>query len=355
MELIALANELERQKTARMDFIVHPRDIFAQPDDTDVNLNFLRPAVIGDNMEQMPSDEMEVMPLTDWGHSQLSNKLDIPLKYYRRMREHSPELLARNINQWMPKKDTKSNLLLRTLDGRVRAVLSDRYKILDNHDLLLNCLEEFRNMGAELHKADLTESHMYIKAIVPHTKEEIRQGDTVIPGVIVQNSEVGSGAFKVTPFMLREVCSNGMIGESAITKIHLGRKQDAGVVQFSQETMVAEGKTLGLQIRDIIRGTFDPVTFKQWVQQVRAGTEVEIQNPIYAIDNVMESFGINDALKEDLLNHFTKGADTTQWGLANAVTRTARDLEDPEKVVELEAIGGQIAVMPAKTLIPVVA
>ena len=348
MQLLDLARELERQKEAGMDVIVHPSQTFAQPteDQEDVALNFVVPG---------SGREMEVMSMTDWAHSQVANKLDIPLKYYRRMREHSPELLARNINEWMPEKDAKSKLLLRTLDGKVRAVLSDRYKILDNHDLLLSCLEEFKDMGAELHRADLTESHMYIKAIVPHTKEEIRQGDTVIPGVIIQNSEVGSGAFKVTPFMLREVCSNGMIGESAISKIHLGRKQETRVVQFSQETRMAESKTLWLQVRDIIRGTFDPVTFKQWVQAVRVGTEVEISNPIYAIDNVIESFGINDTLKEELLNHFTKGADTTQWGLANAVTRTARDLENPEDVVELEAIGGKVAVMPSSALIPVMA
>jgi len=348
MKLLDLAAELERQKEASMDVIVHPRQTFAQPniDQTDVQLNFVVPE---------SGREMEVMDMTDWAHSQVASKLDIPLKYYRRMREHSPELLARNINQWMPEKDSKSKLLLRTLDNKVRAVLSDRYRILDNHDLLLSCLEEFKNMGAELHRADLTESHMYIKAIVPHTREEITQGDTVIPGVVIQNSEVGAGAFKVTPFMLREVCTNGMIGESAIAKIHLGRKQDTGVVQFSQETRMAESQTLWLQVRDIIHGTFDPVTFKQWVQQVRMGTEVEIQNPIYAVDNVIESFGINDSLKEDLLNHFSREGDMTQWGLANAVTRTARDLDDPDQVVELEAIGGQVAVMPARALIPVTA
>ena len=350
MELRALADELERQKETRMDVIVHSKNMFASPLSDDIRLDFEMPAPKGNESETTPFLSRDVLPLTDWAHSQVSNKLEIPKKYYDKMRERNPELLARNINEWLPDKD---KLLLRTLDGNVRAVLSDRYKIMDNHDLLLSCLEEFKDMGAELHRADLTESHMYIKAIVPHTREEITQGDTVIPGVIIQNSEVGAGAFKVLPFMLREVCTNGMIGESTITKIHLGRKQDTGIVQFSQETQMAESKTLWLQVRDIIRGTFDPVTFKQWVQSVRQGTEVEIHNPIYAVDNVIESFGINDSLKEDLLNHFSREGDMTQWGLANAVTRTARDLEDPDKMIELEAIGGQVAVMPAKTLIPV--
>jgi len=351
MELLTLAEELERQKTSRMDVIVPSTEIFAQPTVDDVNLNFTVPAEGG--------SQLQVMPLTDWAHSQVSAKLDIPLKYYRRMREQAPVLLAQNINEWLPTPNKKliSNpkdrkLLLRTLDGNVRAVLSDRYKIMDNHDLLLKSLEEFREVGAELHRADLTQNHMYIKAIVPHTIQEIRQGDTVVPGVIIQNSEVGAGAFKVMPFMLRQICSNGMIGESAVTKIHLGRKQDEGLVQFSAETRMAENATLWLQVRDIIRSTFDPVTFKRWVNQLRMGTEVEIENPVYAVDNVIETFGISEDMKDDLLNHFSREGDMTQWGLANAVTRAARDMEDPEKVIEMEVIGGQVAVMPQRALIP---
>lgn len=351
MELLALAKELERQKESRMDVIVPSNEIFAQPTVDDVNMNFLVPAEGG--------SQMQVMPLTDWAHSQVAGKLDIPLKYYRRMREQAPELLARNINEWMPTKNKElmskpkdQKMLLRTLDGNVRAVLSDRYKIMDNHDLLLRSLEEFQNVGAELHRADLTESHMYIKAIVPHTVAEIRENDTVVPGVIIQNSEVGAGAFKVLPFMLRQVCSNGMIGESTITKIHLGKQKDTGIIKFSQETQMAENATLWLQVRDIIRGTFDPVTFDKWVSQLRMSTEVEIENPVFAVDNVIETFGISDEMKDDLLNHFSREGDMTQWGLANAVTRTGRDMDDPEKVIEMEVIGGQIAVMPQRALIP---
>ena len=351
MELIALAEELERQKESRMDVIVPSNGIFAQPTVDDVELNFVVP---GEN-----GDEGKVMPLTDWAHNQVSAKLDIPLKYYRRMREEAPQLLARNINEWLPARNKElmskpkdRKLLLRTLDGSVRAVLSDRYKIMDNHDLLLRSLEQFREVGAELHRADLTPNHMYIKATVPHTVEEIRKGDRVIPGVIIQNSEVGAGAFKVLPFMLREICSNGMIGESTITKIHLGKQRDTGIIKFSQETQIAENATLWLQVRDIIRGTFDPVIFKQWVNQLKMGTEVEIEDPVYAVDNVIETFGISDDMKNELLNHFSREGDMTQWGLANAVTRTARDMEDPEKIIEMEVIGGQVAVMSQSALIP---
>lgn len=341
MKLVELANELERQKESRIDVIVDSKTVTAIPSEEDIRFAFGIPTEHG--------TEPNMMKLTDWAHSQVSNKLAIPKKYYDRMRQEAPDLLSININQWMP---DKNKVMIRTLDGNIRAVLSDRYKIMDNHDLLLSCLEEFRNMGAELHRADLTENHMYIKAIVPHTREQITSNDTVVPGVIIQNSEVGSGAFRVQPFMLREVCTNGMIGESAITKIHLGKQNDTGLIQFSQETQVAESQALWLQVRDIVRGTFDPVTFKNWVRTIQAGTEVEIHNPIFAVDNVVKMYDMPDSTKEELLYHFSADGDMTQWGLANAVTRTARDMENIDDAIKLEQIGGEIAVMPAKQLIP---
>ena len=67
MELRALADELERQRESRMDVIVPSTEIFAQPTVDDVNLNFTVPGEGG--------SQPQVMPLTDWAHSQVSAKL----------------------------------------------------------------------------------------------------------------------------------------------------------------------------------------------------------------------------------------------------------------------------------------
>jgi len=338
--LMALAIELERQMESRMDVVVDSRQLRAMPDtDGVVKLSMPNP----NDTNGYPS----LYPMTDFAHGQIANKTGIPKKYYDTMKDGHPDLLAININEWMPSKDRR---LVRVLDGNVRAFLSDRYRILDNHDLLFQALETFKDVGAEIHRADLSETNMYVKAIVPHTIDEIKAGDTVIPGIVMRNSEVGDGAFRVDPFMLRLVCTNGMIGESAIKKIHLGAQKETGVIDWSQETRSAIDQATWLQVRDTIKSTFDPATFAKWVDQVRRGAEVPIEDPTLTIDNIVTKFNMNQELKKDLMNHFMTGADPTQWGLANAVTATAKYVQNIDVQVELETIGGKIAVMPEHEL-----
>jgi len=338
--LMALATELERQINSRMDIVVDSRELRAVPDpDGTVKLSVPIPNQ-ENNMPQM-------FPMTDFAHAQIADKMGIPKKYYDTMRNGHQDLLSINVNEWIGNKERR---LIRVLDGNVRAFLSDRYRILDNHDLLFQALETFKDVGALVHRADLSETNMYVKAIVPHTIDEVKSGDTVVPGIILRNSEVGDGAFRVDPFMLRLVCTNGMIGESAIKQIHLGAKKESGLIDWSDETRSAIDKTTYLQVRDTIKSTFDPSIFAKWVDQVRRGAEVPIENPTVAIDNIVSKFNMNQELKRDLLNHFMTGADPTQWGLANAITATAKFVENIEVQVELETIGGKIAVMPEHEL-----
>ncbi len=49
------------------------------------------------------------------------------------MRTEQPQLLDRNVNTW-PQLDGDRRMIS-TLDGQRRAVLSDRYHLLDNFDL----------------------------------------------------------------------------------------------------------------------------------------------------------------------------------------------------------------------------
>ena len=76
--------------------------------------------------------------ITDLARRQLADKLKIPFAYFERMRTEQPALLDGNVNTWL-QTDTERRMM-RTLDGQVRAVLSDRYRRLDNYDLAENVL-----------------------------------------------------------------------------------------------------------------------------------------------------------------------------------------------------------------------
>ena len=60
----------------------------------------------------------------DVAHRQIAARLEIPAKYYDRMRTEAPQMLAKNVNHWLhAQPETR---MIRTLDGNVRAFLSDR-------------------------------------------------------------------------------------------------------------------------------------------------------------------------------------------------------------------------------------
>ena len=230
--MVSLVNELERQRDSRLDLIVDTTGLMAIANEADeIRL-------------EIPS--YGEFPLTNWAHGQLADKLGIPRKYYERMRSAGRfELLAENINAWLEGREKR---LIRILDGKIRAILSDRYRIIDNYDLTFLALDEFKKKEVvEIYQIDLTETMLYIKAIDRTLVSEIRQEDIVNGGLIIRNSEVGASALRVEPFILRKVCGNGLILPYSLKKIHLGRQAlEINDIEWSDETMRLYGQRSGI-------------------------------------------------------------------------------------------------------------
>lgn len=351
-KLEQLTERLEHLEKSKRDYIVDSRQLHAWPTETTIKLVVPIP--------KTKPREIERLPLTEHAHRQVADKLEIPWRYYDRMRQsHNGQLLSQNVNAWLPARERR---LVRILDwdgkgDKIRALLSDHYRIMDNYAMFFLALKEFKKRDVVVHRADLTETHMYLKAIIPHTREEIRKGDSVIPGIVLRNSEVGASAFRVEPFLLRELCSNGMIGPAHLARIHLGPRKGIGRIA-SRETMRLTDKLVASQVKDLIKATFDPKIFKEWVKQLRDNTEVEMDEPTKAVEAVSTNFGMSEKEKESLLKHFTSAdeatgaADYTQYGMVNGITRVARDLQDdnPDRAVELESAAGQFSAMPESEL-----
>ena len=106
----------------------------------------------------------------------IADKLGIPPQYLRRMRETHPGLLDHNVNTWLAD-DPGKRYLIRTLRGEAggpgiaRAMLSEKYKITDNLDVLLSVLDGIRRTGVytQISRCDLTEKRMYVKVRSPRS------------------------------------------------------------------------------------------------------------------------------------------------------------------------------------------
>jgi hypothetical protein len=333
--LVQIAQELERQRQNSLDFVQATSLINALPvvvtdaktDNQDLGLDFGKFGRYG---------------LTHHGHNQLALKCGIPMRYYWAMlAEGMVDLTAENVNAWLSKQADKR--LIRVLDGRVRAILSDRYRPLDNYDLAFRVMEQAKEHDAEVIDASLTETKLYIKVTVPQYREEVKAGDPYVPGLIVSNSEVGDGAFSVEPFMWRLICKNGAIGPMALYKIHLGGRLGLGELIFKDETRRMMDASLWAQVRDTIDATFSPKVFKAFMDQVRQAQGVDLgQDDIKEIlDTTVKDLYLSDEKKLDLIKYFGKEGDTLV-GFVNGITRLAQDFPSYDRQVQLERYAGKI-------------
>jgi len=278
---------------------------------------------------------------------QIAEKLKIPFGYFERMRKEQPGLFDSNVNTWLQVNGAE-NRLIRTLDGRVRAFLSDRYRRLDNYDVaefVLPILE--RLPGAELVSAELTESRMYLKYASRQVRREIAPGDVVCAGVVVSNSEVGWGHLTVEPLLFRLVCSNGLIAnELVLRKKHLGRTlqiQDEAVELYKEDTLQADDKAILLKVRDMVEAAVSEVTFRLITEKLQRTLGIKLTgDPVKSVEVLTNRFALSEDERSGVLRGLIEGSDLSGYGLVNAVTGYSQHVQDYDRATELEGIGGKL-------------
>ena len=304
-------------------------------------------------MKTAVSDTYHLYPVTDHAHTQIAARLDIPAKYYNRMKTLAPALLAANVNEWFHSKPERR--MVRTLDGEMRAFLSDRYRRLDNFDLAEAVLPILAEMGDGMRiiSTELTDSRMYIKVINERLELEVKKGDVVQAGIVISNSEVGKGALKVEPLIYRLICTNGMIAQDHSKKrYHVGRNAEEGESYelFRDETLKADDHAFFLKVQDTVRAAVDIVKFTTIVDRMREATEQRIEgNPIKAVEVVSDHFGFSKQESSGILQHLIQGGDLSAYGLLNAITRTSQDVDDYDRCTELERDGSRVLSLAASS------
>jgi hypothetical protein len=181
---------------------------------------------------------------------------------------------------------------------------------------------------------------LYLKAIDRTLVDAIKGEDIVYGGLIIRNSEVGASALRIEPFILRRICSNGLILQHSLKKIHLGREiLETNEIDWSDETRELEDRVLWSKVRDIIRATFDREIFGLWVKRLKESIDVKIEKPVKAVNNIVKHLNLSEEEREKLLAYFSE---PTKYGLINAVTNLAGQTKNVEEQVKLEEFAGKI-------------
>src|ERR1051325_4683544 len=352
--LTALAAELERETATRKDFLA-PSDrltavvadlhVPGVPDSAGASGAHGSLALAGLNGD--------LFTLRPHAAGQIAQDLDIPKRYFGRLAASNPKLLADNVNHWL--KATPHGRLVRVLDGQVRGWLSPRYRPLDNYDLAETALPIFQAKGATIISAELTELRLYIKATLPSLRAEFQDsrkvGQVVEAGVVVRNSEVGAGALGIEPFALVLSCLNGAVFSASLKKFHVGRAEGSEEIRELLTTDASQPahRAVCLHTRDVLAPAFDEAVFRKNVGKLEAATTraIETTRIEQVVEVVTERFNIaTDTLRGAILKRFVEGGDLTQFGISQAITREAQEVESYDLASDLERIGGKVIELP---------
>lgn len=331
--LVELAAEIQRQTESKRDFVAST---------TALSLH-------SNGHSELKIDGVEnSFAVTNLAHQQIAQRLAIPQKYYDRLQKEHPALLDTNVNTLFKESDERR--MVRTLDGKARALLSDRYRRLDNFDLAQAVLPELVEKQLRFESCDITERKIYLKVISPRTELEVKVGDPVQAGLVISNSEVGLGAVKVEPLVYRLVCTNGMIAtDFAQRKYHVGRTNDGedAYELFRDETLAADDRAFWMKVVDTIRAVLSADGFRKIVERLREATEQKITgSPVKAVEVLANRFRLSKDEQSNVLTHLIEGGSLSAYGLMNAVTRTAQDAESYDRATEMEAMGGAVITLP---------
>ena len=338
--LVNLAQELERQLATKQDMVV-PSSLMRYHTDEGGSCQVMIEA----------NDGVGRYGITTLARRQLAEKLKIPFAYFERMRSEQPALLDRNVNTWLQTDNERR--MIRTLDGQVRAVLSDRYRRLDNFDLAENVLPILQRLpDARFESVELTETKMYIKVITPRVQYEMAPGDVVQAGIVITNSEVGQGTLSVQPLVYRLVCSNGLIAsDRGLRKTHVGRilqSDEEAITVFRDDTLVADDKAFFLKVRDVVEAAVSEATFRQVAEKMQKTLDIKlIGDPVKTVEVLANRYILNEVERAGVLRHLILEGDLSGYGLVNAVTHYSQDVDDYDRATEFEALGGKLIELPA--------
>ncbi|MER7056620.1 DUF932 domain-containing protein [Streptomyces sp. NPDC000351] len=296
----------------------------------------------------------------------IADKLRIPLAYLRRMRTGNVPLLDENVNAWLHQEPERRFMLRafrgeggpgRPAEGVARALLSDSYKLMDNFDLLLAALDGVKQSGhpTRVTGCDLTDRRMYVRveseAVAVQARELLRgyrspfdgrSGDElpmISAGFVITNSEVGAGAYSITPRAVIQVCRNGLtMSKDVMRAVHLGGKQDEGVISWSGQTQRKTLELITSKTTDAVRTFLSREYVEAKLSEMEEAAGKRLAEPTKTIEHVTKTLSIGAEAKDMILAHFVQGGQMTAGGVMQAVTSTAQTLTDADQAAALEAL-----------------
>ncbi len=260
------------------------------------------------------------------------------------------DVFAHRMNEYGSNAPRK-NVLVRKVNDQAKAILSDRYRIINTAAIFAAFLKAAAEAGAVLVDATHGDLRDFLEVIHPEVIEIPTEKNGIIyfgMGSQIRDSGFGVGKFDVRIFGINCVCINGMTRESMMSQVHLGsRLETSQQISFAQETIEADTVARSLAVRDIMKNLFSRENFERERKMVYNATEIELDFPeeIKKLPKMGMLKGEVDVLTKTLMESNPDDGiqgKNTLWKLTQGVTAVANKLEDAERKRDLQDLASTL-------------
>ena len=298
---------------------VHERVEAMARDHTDQNVNVKDITFKNLDTVMIGSESHQLKPVAQ---QSIAYRLGIPIQYLRRCPE---SVQAYNMNFWITK-EKNEELFFRFHNDQVRAIFTPRYVPTDNIEIMekLSSLNYSPDTPVQ---SNLDDEFMMIS--IPDRDKTFKiNGDKMTPGVSISNSEVGIAALSISAFMLRLVCTNGMISKTEVT---------------------ASYRHISVKILDEFPKVLDGIShdLDKQKDQFRLSLESKVENPQMTIDSFNRQFQLGkeeqEAVEWALPYELKPENKVTMFNVINIYTKAAQYQPlSAESSYKLQKVGGTI-------------
>lgn len=257
-------------------------------------------------------------PLRPIAQRSIAWRLGIPLNYLAKC---PPELQALQMNHWL--EHEKNEELFFRFDGReVRAVFTPKYKPINQLDLVMELYAMGYRPETQV-QCHLDDAFMSLSIMDGERTFDVN-GDRFRPGVSISNSEVGLSSLSISAFILRLVCTNGMVSKTELSASyrHVSTKILTEFPQILEKVSVE----LGQQRR-----------------QIGLSMESPVEDPLATIDSFNRQFQLGEKEREAVVWAWPHEAGESMFSVVNTYTRASQyEGLSAESSWKLQRAGGNV-------------
>lgn len=202
----------------------------------------------------------------------------------------------------------------------VRAVVSGRYGVIDNHEameMIANALPSLTDALASHISNDGDD--IFGNVLLPDYMKTEPDSDYGV-GIAFRNSEIKNSTFKVSPFLFRAICLNGMIWGRSNSEITINQKHLGNINRIELQAEVTKAVQVALtQGNDLLT-------------LLGHSKQVKVENPLQVIAQLSRDNGMTieqgRAWHKGYLESLTESNghlhDRSAFGIVNGLTRSAQ-------------------------------